>query len=148
MFATSLKIELPVGPTVDTSSGGFAQANLLVNEKYQQMYNFLKTFVESNLILNLVEESSIDPTNQIFSFKEKFFSNSLEHAQQFQNSSDFQEVFVQLFQSHNATVTVTTENDATLDHNFDSTYSDIFKQELISVDIPYFMWDIQFPYSG
>jgi hypothetical protein len=149
MFATNLVIELPVGPTVNTHQKGFEQINLLYNEKYQQMYNFFTASVESNLILNLVEESGADPANQIFIFEEKFFSNTLEDAQQFQNSSGFQELLVQLLQSHNATVTLTTENNATLNDGLDPNdgYADTYSVELVSIDIPYVMWVTQFPYS-
>ena len=150
MFATNLIIELPVDTSITTALQGLDLSMVIDNEKYQQMYAFLKASVESNIILNTVEESAIDPTNQLFVWEEKFFSNTLEAAQQFQNSSDFQEVFVQLFQSHGATVSVTTENDATLSNGFDPRdgYSVTNSYGLVDVDNPYIMWDTEFPYSG
>jgi hypothetical protein len=151
MFATNLIIELPVDASITTTLQGLDLSMVIDNEKYQQMYAFLKASVESNIILNVVEESAIDPANQRFVWEEKFFSNTLEAAQQFQNSSDFQEVFVQLFQSHGATVSVTTDlENATLSNGFDTRdgYSVTDSYELVDVNNPYIMWDTEFPYSG
>ena len=149
MFATVLVVQLPVGPNTQTIITGFDEMNLTVNEKYQQMYNFFKTVIESKLILNLMEESSIEPVNQIFVFEQKFFSNTFEDAQQFQNSKDFQEVLVQLYQSHNATVTVTTEN--TAEFIYDGSIKDGYTMtntiDLIDIDCTYRMYNVQFPYS-
>lgn len=150
MFATILTIELPVDVSVKTAFEGFESTNIIDNDNYQQMYTFLKASVESNIVLNLVEESASDPVNQIFIFEEKFVSNTLEAAQQFQNSTEFQKFFVQAFRTHGATVSVTTESDATLNNGFDPSdrYGATNSYELVNVDTPYIMWEVEFPYPG
>jgi hypothetical protein len=150
MFATNLIIELPVDTSVTTIPEGIDCTMIIDNDNYQQMYAFLKASVESNIILNVVEESAIDPVNQIFILEEKFVSNTLEAAQQFQNSTEFQEFFVQAFRTRGATVSITTESDVTLNNGFDPTdgYSITNSYELVDVDNPYIMWDTEFPYSG
>lgn len=150
MFATNLIIELPVDTSITTIPEGIDCTMIIDNDNYQQMYAFLKASVESNIILNVVEESAIDPVNQIFILEEKFVSNTLEAAQQFQNSTEFQEFFVQAFRTRGATVSITTESDVTLNNGFDPTdgYSITNSYELVDVDNPYIMWDTEFPYSG
>ena len=145
MFATNLAIELPIDASVIHNDDYIRYCNAIIDEKYQQMYTFLKASVESAIILNVVEERSDNASNGILILQGRFLSDTLESAQQFQNSTDFQQVFVQLFQSHGATVSVTTENDVTLDS--DNSYANHL-YELVSVSVPNFMWERQFPVNG
>jgi hypothetical protein len=139
MFATTLVIELPHPIDSDIVTYG----NNIVDEKYQQIWTFLKASVESATILNIVEESFDTTSDDITTITERFLSDTLESAQQFQNSTDFQQVFVQLWQSHGATVSVTTDPDAMVDSG--DMYSSSY--ELVSMSEPNVMWQTQFPYS-
>ena len=144
MFATKLVIEMPIDSAVMFNNDYMHFINVITDEQHQQMYAFLKASVESNIVSNMVEESLDNTLDEIYILEERFLSDTLESAQQFQNSTDFQQVFVQLFQSHGATVSVTTENDVTLDSG--NRYSTIY--ELVNISVPNLMWETQFPYSG
>ena len=143
MFATNLTIELPIDASITNAIEAIYHATTIGNEKYQQIYDFIKASVESAIILNIVEESIDDSFDDIFILKERFLSDTLESTQQFQNSSDFQELFVQLFQSHGATVFISTENYVTLD----SEHNNATMYELVNISVPNLMWETQFPYS-
>ena len=143
MFATKLVWEQPIDGSV-LHDDNYTYFNIIADKKYQQIYTFLKASVESAMIINVVEESLDTTSSEIFILEERFLSATLESAQQFQNSTDFQQVFVQLFQSHGATVSVTTENDVTLDS--DNSHANLY--ELVSVSVPNLMWERQFPVNG
>ena len=144
MFATNLTIELPIDASITNAKEAIYHATTIGNEKYQQIYDFIKASVESAIILNIVEESIDDSFDDIFILKERFLSDTLESTQQFQNSSDFQELFVQLFQSHGATVFISTENYVTLD----SEHNNATMYELVNISVPNLIWETQFPYSA
>ena len=144
MFATKLVIEMPIDPSVVHNNDYMHFINVITDKVHQQMYAFLKASVESSVVLNVVEESLDNTLDEIFILEERFLSDTLESAQQFQNSTDFQQVFVQSFQSHGATVSVTTENDVTLDSG--DRYATMY--ELVNISVPNLMWETQFPYSG
>jgi hypothetical protein len=144
MFATKLVIEMPIDTSVVHNNDFMHFINVITDEAHQQMYAFLKASVESSVVLNVVEESLDNTLDESFILEERFLSDTLESAQQFQNSTDFQQVFVQLFQSHGATVSVTTENDVTLDSG--DRYATMY--ELVNISVPNLMWETQFPYSG
>jgi len=143
MFATKLVIEMPIDSSVEYNNNYMHFINVITDEIHQQMYAFFKASVESSVVLNVVEESLDDTLDEIFILEERFLSDTLESAQQFQNSPDFQQTFVQLFQSHGATVSVITENDVTLDSDG---YATMY--ELVNMSVPNLMWETQFPYSA
>jgi hypothetical protein len=144
MFATNLTIKLPIDASDIHNDDYMYFINVIADKEHQKLYAFLKASVESSVVLNVVEESYANTLDEIFILKERFLSDTLESTQQFQNSSDFQELFVQLFQSHGATVSVTTENDVTLDSG--DTHATIY--ELVNISVPNLMWETQFPYSA
>ena len=143
MFATNLTIELPIDASDIHADDGMYFINVIADKEHQKLYAFLKASVESSVILNVVEESYANTLDNIFILEERFLSDTLESTQQFQNSSDFQELFVQLFQSHGATVSVSTETDVTLDSGDNATI-----YELVNISVPNLIWETQFPYSA
>ena len=147
MFATNVVTELPVGPDVqdnDDIVNGFAKTDKIVNSVYVELYNFLKLSIANGLILNLVHETPSVPLDQVFKNEENFFSTTLEKAQQFQQSQEFQQYVVQPYQDAGATVTVITNKNVDFDNLLlNDTLS--FDIDLIDVETPYFMRGTQHP---
>ena len=144
MFATNIVINLPVESDVNNYQDGFTQTNIIVNSVYVELYNFLKLSIANGLILNLVHETPSIPTKQVFANTERFFSTTLEKAQQFQQSREFQQYVVQPYQDASATATVITNENVDFDNLLiDDTLS--FDVDLIDVETPYFMRGMQHP---
>jgi hypothetical protein len=118
--------------------------NQILNTDCENIYNEFKSSIESNNILNLVQESIVGNFGRCF-VEENFFSNTLEQVQVFQQSLGVQK-FIQVFRDNNVEVTVSTVENVDFDNITDLKvgFNTTNVTPLIG-NVPYIMWEVEFP---
>jgi hypothetical protein len=118
--------------------------NQILNTDCENIYNEFKSSIESNNILNLVQESIVGNFGRCF-VEENFFSNTLEQVQVFQQSLGVQK-FIQVFRDNNVEVTVSTVENVDFDNITDLKvgFNTTSVTPLIG-NVPYMMWEVEFP---